>query len=135
MRLRPALFLLSAGIPLALSSCGLLRLPVRVAGAVVEGTANAGKTIGRSAAKPFARTPEEKAAAAKEKAEKDEEKRKVNEAKVRAETDRHSAATRQENPAAPAEIPAAPVNEPLPDNSLPLPYDNPDALPPPPEGY
>jgi hypothetical protein len=135
MRSRPALFLLSAGIPLALGSCGLLRLPVRVAGAVVEGTASAGKTIGRSAAKPFARTPEEKAAAAKEKAEKDDKKREENEAKVRAQTDRHSAATRQENPAAPAEIPAAPVNEPLPDDSLPLPYDNPDALPPPPEGY
>ena len=134
MRHRLALLPMATGILFSLSSCGLVRLPFRVAGAVVEGTAEAGKMMGNAAAKPFAKTPEEKAAAAKAKAEEDEKKRKEKEAGLKAETDQHSAATRKANESAPAGIPAGPDEVPA-DDYLPLPPEDPDNLPPLPEGY
>jgi hypothetical protein len=136
MRTRHVLFLLSAGLPFGLGSCGLLRLPVRVAGSVVEGTAEAGRMMGSAAARPFTRTPEEKAAAAKKKAAEDEEKLQEKRAKLREGTDRH-AADRQKA-ASELELPAEgspdPANPPVPDDYLDIPAD-PDALPPPPVDY
>ena len=131
---RPVLFLLTAGIPLALSSCGLLRLPVRAVGAVVEGTAYAGKTIGKSAAKPFAKTPEEKAAAARKKAEEDKKKREEKRAKRREDTDRHDADLKKAGSETPVESQPVPDVPPVPEDYLDIPAD-PNALPPPPEGY
>jgi hypothetical protein len=134
MRYRPVFIPLATGILLSLSSCGLVRLPFRVAGAVVEGTAEAGKMMGKAAAKPFAKTPEEKAEAAKAKAEEDEKKRKEKKAGLKAETDQHSEATRKANEAGPAGIPAGPDEVPA-DDYIPLPPEDPDNLPPLPEGY
>jgi hypothetical protein len=127
--MRTVPFLLTLGFPLVLGGCGLLKLPVRMAGAVVEGTASAGKTIGKSAAKPFAKTPEEKAAAAKKKAEEEQQKLREKRAELREDSDRHAADQRK---AAAVETPEVP---PVPEAYLDLPAD-PNALPPPPpEGY
>jgi hypothetical protein len=134
MRLRPFLFLLTAGIPLALGSCGLLRLPVRAVGAVVEGGAYAGKTIGRSAAKPFAKTPEEKAEAARKKAEQEQEKLDEKRAKLREDTDRYAADRNKAGTETPVESLPVPDVPPVPEDYLDIPAD-PNALPPPPEGY
>ena len=134
MRLRPALYLLAAAIPLALGSCGLLRLPVRAVGAVVEGTAYAGKSIGKSAAKPFAKTPEEKAEAAKKKAEEDKKKLEEKRAKLREGTDRHAADQKKAGAETPVESLPVPDVPPVPEDYLDIPAD-PNALPPPPEGY
>ena len=134
MRLRPALYLLAATIPLALGSCGLLRLPVRAVGAVVEGGAYAGKAIGKSAAKPFAKTPEEKAEAAKKKAEEDKKKLEEKRAKLREGTDRHAADQKKAGAETPVESLPVPDVPPVPEDYLDIPAD-PNALPPPPEGY
>jgi hypothetical protein len=135
MRHRPVFYLLAAGIPLALGSCGLLRLPVRAVGAVVEGTAYAGKTIGKSAAKPFAKTPEEKAEAARKKAEEEQEKLEEKRAKLREDTDRHAADRNKSGTETPVETLPVPDVPPVPEDYLDIPAD-PNALPPPPpEGY
>ncbi len=134
MRLRPALFLLAAGIPLALASCGLLRLPIRAVGAVAEGTAYAGKAIGKSAAKPFAKTPEEKAEAAKKKAEEDKKKLEEKRTNLREGTDRHAEGQKKAGAETPVETLPVPDVPPVPEDYLDIPAD-PNALPPPPEGY
>ncbi len=56
----------------ALPSCGLVSAPFKVAGAVVDGTAY----VGKKAAAPFKKTPEEKAQAEKEKAAKEAKEKK-----------------------------------------------------------
>lgn len=134
MRLRLVLSILASGIPLALGSCGLIKLPFRVAGAVVEGTASAGKVIGKSAAKPFAKTPEEKAEAAREKAEEDKKKLEEKRAKLREDTDRHAADVKKAGTETPVESQPVPEVPPVPEDYLDIPAD-PNALPPPPDGY
>ena len=134
MRLRPALFLLAAAIPLALGSCGLIKLPFRVAGAVVEGTAEAGKMMGSAAAKPFAKTPEEKAEAAKKKAEEDKKKLEEKRSKLSEGTDRHAEGQKKAGAETPVESLPVPDVPPVPEDYLDIPAD-PNALPPPPEGY
>lgn len=135
MRLRPVLLLLTAGIPLVLGSCGLIKLPFRVAGAVVEGTATAGKVIGRSAAKPFAKTPEEKAEAAKKKAEEEQKKLEEKRSKLREDTNRYAADQKKAGTETPVESQPVPEVPPVPEDYLDIPAD-PNALPPPPpEGY
>ncbi len=134
MRLRPVLFLLAAGIPLALVSCGLLKLPFRVAGAVVEGTAEAGKMMGSAAAKPFAKTPEEKAEAAKKKAEEDKKKLEEKRTNLREGTNRHAEGQKKAGSETPVETLPVPDVPPVPEDYLDIPAD-PNALPPPPEGY
>lgn len=130
---RPALFLLAAAIPLALGSCGLLKLPFRVAGAVVEGTAEAGKMMGSAAAKPFAKTPEEKAEAAKKKAEEDKKKLEEKRTNLREGTDRHAESQKKTGTETPVETLPVPDVPPVPEDYLDIPAD-PNALPPPPEG-
>lgn len=129
---RPVLLVLAAGVPLALGSCGLFRLPVRAVGAVVEGGAYAGKTIGKSAAKPFAKTPEEKEEAAKKKAAEDQKKLDEKRAKLREDTDRHAAAQKNANAAPPDPANPGLVPDPAAIPDLPA---APDTLPPLPEGY
>jgi hypothetical protein len=133
MRTRPALFLLAAALPLILPSCGLFRLPVRAVGAVVEGGAYAGKTIGKSAAKPFAKTPEEKAEAAAKQAAEDQKKLDEKRAKLREDTDRHAADQRKAGAETPVESLPVPEVPPLPGESPGIPA-GPDELPPPPDG-
>lgn len=133
MRLRPASFLLAAGLPLVLTSCGLLRLPVRAVGAVVEGGAYAGKTIGKSAAKPFSKTPEEKAEAAKKEAAEEQKKLDEKRAKLRGDTDRYAADRQKAGVETPVESLPVPDVPPLPGVSPGNP-DGADYLPPPPEG-
>ena len=134
MRLRPALFLLAAGIPLALGSCGLIKLPFRVAGAVVEGTAEAGKMMGSAAAKPFAKTPEEKAEAAKKKAEEDKKKLEEKRTNLREGTDRRAEDQKKAGAETPVESQPVPEVPTAPEDYLDIPAD-PNALPPPPKGY
>jgi hypothetical protein len=134
MPCRPVLFLLIAGIPVVMSSCGLIKLPFRVAGAVVEGTAYAGKTMGKAAAKPFAKTPEEKAEAAKKKAEEEQKKLDEKRAKLREESDRYAADRNKAGTETPVETLPVPDVPPVPEDYLDIPAD-PNALPPPPEGY
>ena len=133
MRLRPASFLLAAVLPLALSSCGLFRLPVRAVGAVVEGGAYAGKTIGKSAAKPFAKTPEEKAEAARKEAAEEQKKLEEKRAKLRGDTDRYAADRQKAGAETPVESLPVPDVPPLPGESPGNPA-GPDYLPPPPDG-
>lgn len=133
MRSRPALCLLAAGLPFVLPSCGLFRLPVRAVGAVVEGGAYAGKTIGKSAAKPFAKTPEEKAEAARKEAAEEQKKLEEKRAKLRADTDRYAADQQKSGTETPVESLPVPEVPPLPGESPGSPARLED-LPPPPEG-
>lgn len=61
-------------LALPLASCGLIKLPFKVAGAVVEGTAHVGKKAYDASADAFSKSDEEKAAAAEKKAAKQAEK-------------------------------------------------------------
>lgn len=67
-----AALLLGAG----LSSCGLVKAPFKVAGAVVDGTAYVGKKAYDASAAPFKKSPEEKAQEEKEKAAKEAKEKK-----------------------------------------------------------
>jgi hypothetical protein len=81
-----------------LPSCGLVKAPFRVAGAVVEGTAKVGKKAYDKSASAFTKSEEEKAQEAKEKAEK--------EAKEEAEQKKKDAATLPVEGVAPVSGPA-----------------------------
>ena len=61
-----------AALPLA--SCGLIKLPFKVAGAVVEGGAYVGKKAYHASADALTKSDEEKAEAAEKKARKQAEK-------------------------------------------------------------
>lgn len=69
MRLR-----LAALASLSLASCGLIKLPFKVAGAVVEGGAYVGKKAFDASADALTKSDEEKAAAAEKKARKQAKK-------------------------------------------------------------
>ena len=123
---RPLLLscLLATGLP----SCGLVKLPFRVAGAAIEGTATVGKAGYNASKKAFTKSDEEKAKEKKEKAEKAKQEADEEKAKRAAESGRHSDATKQQqiqqDPATSASDtlpPLPPENAPLPDNA-PLPY-------------
>lgn len=110
------LFLLTFLLP----SCGLVKLPFKVAGKVVEGTAEVGKMTYDSAAKPFKKTPEEKAAEKKKEAQ--EKARKDAEKKAKEQPAKKKDAAK---PAAEALVPAEPEYLPLPGTEDPLPDDAP----------
>lgn len=130
IRLRLSSFLVLAALP----SCGLVKAPFRVAGAVVDGTAYVGKKAYDASAAPFKKTPEEKAQEEKEKAAK--------EAKEKKEADKKAAekAGGQSAPPVPADSqtqPAPPPPPPLPEAEGQVPNNDylpnsPDDLPPPP---
>ena len=65
---------LAALLALPLASCGLIKLPFKVAGAVVEGGAYVGKKAYDASADALTKSDEEKAAAAEKKAAKQAEK-------------------------------------------------------------
>lgn len=89
----------------SLSSCGLVKLPFKVAGAVVEGTAKVGKKAYDKSADALTKSDEEKAKEAKEKEKK--------EAKEKAEQQKKDAA----NP--PANLPGNPVPPAVPQETTP----------------
>ncbi|WP_035612274.1 hypothetical protein [Haloferula sp. BvORR071] len=66
---------------LSLPSCGLIKAPFKVAGAVVDGTAYVGKKAYDASSAPFKDTPEKKAAKEKEKKEKEAKEAKEKAAK------------------------------------------------------
>lgn len=84
-----------------LPSCGLVRLPFRVAGAVVEGTTDAGRSTYNASKKVFGKSEEEKAEEKKAKEEANRRKAEENRAARNAEVLRHSQAVEQSH--APAE--------------------------------
>ncbi|QJE95849.1 DUF6726 family protein [Luteolibacter luteus] len=124
MLARPALGLTFA---LALSSCGLVKVPFKVAGAVVEGTAHVGKKAYDASADAFGDTEEEKKAKAKKKKEEAAKKQAEEKDARKKEVDAHATATKEaaEATTPPAEdfLPDLPdPNKPLPDD--PVPYQN-----------
>jgi hypothetical protein len=112
-----------------LTSCGLVKVPFRVAGAVVEGGANVGKAGYQASKKAFSKSDEEKAKEKKEKEEKLKREADEEKAKRAAEINRHSDATKQQQqsqqtpPTSAGDTlpPLPPDNTPLP-NDAPLPY-------------
>jgi hypothetical protein len=102
---RPCLQITAVVMIAALPSCGLVKAPFKVAGAVVEGTAKVGKKAYDKSAGAFKKSDEEKAAEAKEKEEK--------EAKEKAEQQKKDAAN------APANLPADPVAPAAPQGTTP----------------
>lgn len=62
---------LGLGIALSLPSCGLIKAPFRVVGAVADGTAKVGKKAAVATADAFTTSEEEKAAKEKKKQEKE----------------------------------------------------------------
>lgn len=105
-----------------LSSCGLVRAPFKVAGAVVEGTAKVGKKAYDKSANAFKKSDEEKAEEAKEEAEK-EAKEKAGEKKAQAKILPQDPA---QQPAPPPEpLPSDDYLPPLPGTDQPLPDDAP----------
>ncbi|WP_193212490.1 hypothetical protein [Luteolibacter marinus] len=109
--------------PPLLSSCGLIQLPFKVAGQVVEGTAEVGKMTYDSAAKPFKKTPEEKAEAEKKKAQEKARKEAEKKAKEQPAVQKDAAKPDDDNlvPAEPEYLPLPGTDDPLPDDA-PLPY-------------
>ena len=101
MPFRPFLLLLGAGSLIVLPSCKLFTVPVRVVGAVAEGTAKVGKKAAVATADAFSESEEEKKEEAKEKA-----------AKKKAEEE-SAPATESADPA------GAPAQDTLPDDYLP----------------
>ena len=101
-----------------LPSCGLIKAPFQVAGAVVDGTAMVGKKAYKASTDPFKKTPEEKAAAAKEKEAKEAKEAKEKEAKDAA--------------ANPGQLPVPPPVEPALPQQAPGQTPSDDYLPPPP---
>lgn len=119
--MRPGLCLLLLPVFSLLPGCGLVKLPFKAAGAVVEGTAYVGKTT----TKAFSDTPEEKAEKAKKKAEKEKKKAEEEKAKRKAEVNQHAEAVeKSKNGLPPGDDFLPPVegaDAPLPDDA-PLPY-------------
>jgi hypothetical protein len=120
MRFRPLIILLP--VTVLLPGCGLIKLPFKAVGAVVEGTAYVGKTT----TKAFSDTPEEKAEKAKEKAAKEKQKADEEKAKRKAEVNQHAdAVEKSKNDLPPTDEgflpPVQDTGEPLPDDA-PLPY-------------
>jgi len=110
--------LLATGLP----SCGLVKLPFRVAGAAIEGTATVGKAGYNASKKAFSKSDEEKAKEKKEKAEKAKREAEEDKAKRAGETHQHSDATRQQQQRLDQQQQPPP---PYPDDTLPpLPPDN-----------
>ncbi len=112
-----------------LTSCGLIKLPFRVAGAVVEGTTDVGKAGYQASKKAFGKSDEEKAKEKKEKEEKLKREADEEKAKRAAEINRHSEATKQQQQFQPPQ-PTPPTSSgdtlpPLPPDSTPLPNDAP----------
>jgi hypothetical protein len=118
---RPCLQITAVVMIAALPSCGLVKAPFKVAGAVVEGTAKVGKKAYDKSAGAFKKSDEEKAAEAKEKEEK--------KAKEKAEQQKKDAANAPANPVAPAgpegTMPSDDYLPPLPGTGQPLPDDAP----------
>ncbi|MCW1925596.1 hypothetical protein OKA05_23765 [Luteolibacter arcticus] len=113
--------LLATGLP----SCGLVKLPFRVAGAVVEGTADVGKAGYKASKKAFGKTDEEKAKEKKEKAEKAKQEADEEKTKRAGEINRHSDGTKQlQQPQTPPPS-TGDTLPPLPPDSAPLPQDAP----------
>ena len=111
----------AAALIVSLSSCGLVKMPFKVAGAVVEGTAKVGKKAYDKSADAFTKSDEEKAEEAKEKEEK--------KAKEKAEQRKKDAAHLPANPLPPAAaqetMPSNDYLPPLPGTDQPLPDDAP----------
>jgi hypothetical protein len=109
MRCHPATPLLC--LLLILPSCGLIKLPFKVAGAVAEGGAYVGKKAYAASAAALGDSDEEKAAKAEKKARKKERK----------EAGEETGQAPKEDPAGPIEPPASTSGEyaPLPEESLP----------------
>ena len=106
----------------ALTSCGLVKAPFKVAGAVVEGTAKVGKKAYDKSADAFTKSDEEKAEEAKEEAEK-EAKRESEEKKKEAEAAKKEAVPPPD--ATQGQIPDDDYLPPLPETGQSLPDDAP----------
>jgi len=109
MRCHPATLPLC--LLLLLPSCGLIKLPFKVAGAVVEGGTYVGKQAYRASAAALADSDEEKADKAAKKARKKERKKAGEQAD-------QAPAPEAAGPVGPPEPPAA-DSTPLPEESLP----------------
>lgn len=111
---------------LALSSCGLVKVPFKVAGAVVEGTAHVGKKAYDASADAFGDTEEEKKEKAKKKKEEAAKKQAEERETRKNEVDAHAAATKEATDAttpSPTPPPADDFLPELPDPNQPLPED------------
>ncbi|MCW1887176.1 hypothetical protein OKA04_20725 [Luteolibacter flavescens] len=109
----------------ALPSCGLIKLPFRVAGAVVEGTADVGKAGYNASKKAFGKSEEEKAKEKKEKAEKAKKEADEEKARRAAEINRHAEGTRQLQQGQTPPTSAGDTLPPIPPDAPPLPGDEP----------
>lgn len=107
----------------ALTSCGLVKAPFKVAGAVVEGTAKVGKKAYDRSADAFTKSDEEKAEEAKEEAEK-EAKRELEEKKKEADAAKREGAVTPPGTTQ-GQIPDDDYLPPLPETGQPLPDDAP----------
>lgn len=126
MTSRPALLCLAA-ITCGLPSCGLIKVPFKVTGAVIEGTAQVGRSTYDASKKAFGKSEEEKAEDNKKKAE--ERKKKADEDKARrqGEARAHADAVRQQQgqlntPVAPppgSDDTLPPLPEPPPEDLMP----------------
>jgi isoaspartyl peptidase/L-asparaginase-like protein (Ntn-hydrolase superfamily) len=108
---------------LTFSSCGLIKVPFKVAGAVVEGTAHVGKKAYDASADAFGDSEEEKKEKAK-KAKEEAEKKKAEDQETRKkEVEAHAAATQASEAAPPPPedyLPDLPdPNQPLPEDPVP----------------
>ena len=120
---RPALAFIIA-IALSLTSCGLIKVPFKVAGAVVEGTAHVGKKAYNASADAFGDSEEEKKEKAK-KAKEEAAKKQAEEKEARQkEVEAHAPATQASEAAPPPDdyLPDPPeTNQTLPGDD-PVPY-------------
>ncbi|MCW1914586.1 hypothetical protein OJ996_13440 [Luteolibacter sp. GHJ8] len=107
-----------------LPSCGLVRAPFKVAGAVVEGTAKVGKKAYDKSANAFKKSDEEKPEEAKEEAEK-EAKEKAGQTKARSKILPQDPAQQPVPEPAPEPLPSDDYLPPLPGTDQPLPDDAP----------
>jgi hypothetical protein len=119
---RPLLLaILATASTLPVSSCGLVKVPFKVAGAVVEGTAHVGKKAYDASADAFGDSEEEKKEKAKKKKEEAAKKQAEEKEARQKEVDAHAAATKA---AADAATPPPDDYLPdLPDPNQPLPED------------
>lgn len=123
---RVSLLLFSLGIALAIPSCGLIKAPFRVVGAVADGTAKVGKKAAVATADALTTSEEEKAAKEKKKQEKEAKEAAKNPNGKKAPADGKKAAepgSKSEPESLPEDyLPPLPgTSEPLPDDSS-LPY-------------
>lgn len=125
MPFRPFLLLLVAGTLIVLPSCKLITVPVRVVGAVAEGTAKVGKKAAVATADAFSESEEEKKEEAKEKAKEEAAKKNAEEKSAPADEESGPAAAPAQDTLPDDYLPATPGTEPSLPGDEPLPYQEP----------